>query len=87
MCDGITEFSYDKKYDNLTLTEMSVKSQLSTSEIEEYANGQYIIYGWSISDLVIYDKPKDLSSFKKIRPPQSWCYVKGKEDEGNEKLD
>ena len=34
-----------------------------------------IIWGWHISDLVIYDKPKELSEFSLTRPPQSWCYV------------
>ena len=33
------------------------------------------IYGWHISDLVIYDKPKELSDYSLKRPPQSWCYV------------
>ena len=43
-------------------------------------------WGWHISDLVIYDKPKELSEFNHCgvnyhfnppitRPPQSWCYV------------
>lgn len=41
-------------------------------------------FAWCISDLVIYDKPKELSEFSKYgfghpvplkRPPQSWCYV------------
>ena len=42
-------------------------------------------FGWHISDLVIYDKPKELKEFSKYwdyfidnqtpRPPQSWCYV------------
>lgn len=61
-------------------------------------------YRWHISDLVIYDKPKELSEFCRYdntydnafgyafedrskyvpikRPPQSWCYVVRKEDEG-----
>jgi predicted transcriptional regulator len=48
-------------------------------------------YGWHISNLVIYDKPRELSEFRKpkmptglryendaiTRPPQSWCYVEG----------
>lgn len=59
------------------------KCQLSYLDIEKYSNGSNV-YGWKISDLVIYDKPKELSKFsrqyssKKIslkRPPQSWCYV------------
>lgn len=46
------------------------------------------IYGWNISDLKIYEKPKKLNDFIGIkttrdgfelrileRPPQSWCYV------------
>ena len=36
---------------------------------------QSSIYGWHISDLVVYDKPKELSDFNLNRPPQSWCYV------------
>ena len=46
--------------------------------------GEIHFYGWHISDLKIYDKPKELSEFGRIkgnvfnplsRPPQSWCYV------------
>ena len=57
----------------------------------EYANGKEL-YGWHITDLVIYDKPKELSEFMGLRktkfgyepikitkPPQSWCYVEGGE--------
>lgn len=33
------------------------------------------MYGWHISDLKIYDEPKELSEFGLTRPPQSWCYV------------
>ena len=41
-------------------------------------------FGWHISDLIIYDKPKDLSDFGMKRPSQSWCYVE-KERESNDK--
>ena len=40
-------------------------------------------FGWHISDLIIYDKPKDLSDFGMKRPPQSFCYVE-KERESND---
>lgn len=33
------------------------------------------LFAWNISDLVIYDTPKELSEFGKTKPPQSWCYV------------
>jgi len=61
----------------------------------KYSNGKEV-YGWHISDLVIYDKPKELSEFMKAeynygkihlppsklyRPPQSWCYVEESEVE------
>lgn len=61
---------------------------LSAAEIRKYAYGANGLYGWHISDLKIYDTPKELSEFKGLRktrfgyapveikrPPQSWCYV------------
>ena len=33
------------------------------------------VYGWRISNVTIYDSPKDLIDFGLKRPPQSWCYV------------
>lgn len=57
---------------------------LLPEQIYEYLKGKKG-YGWHISDLVIYDKPKELREFSKYwdyfidnqipRPPQSWCYV------------
>jgi hypothetical protein len=39
---------------------------LTIPEIREYAgSNQRIVYGWHISDLVIYDKPKELYEFYK----------------------
>ena len=38
-------------------------SMLSAVEIKDYANNKANVYGWHISDLVIYDKPKELSHF------------------------
>lgn len=49
-------------------------SCLSYDEIVKYGK-LAPLYGWYISDLVIYDKPKELSEFQIARPPQSWCYV------------
>ena len=56
---------------------------LSEKELEDYL-GANNGYGWHISDLKIYDKPKDLGEFFKDiygklvplkRPFQSWGYV------------
>lgn len=61
---------------------------LSIEEIYTYGKGR-TLYGWNISDLMIYDKPRELGEFisskpknkfrahgdNLTRPPQSWCYV------------
>lgn len=49
------------------------KSCMTMDEIIDYCNGKDL-YGWHISDLKIYDKPKELSEFGLKRPPQSWMY-------------
>lgn len=43
-------------------------------ELEKYANGK-MLARWHISDVKIYDQPRELRDFGKKRPPQSWCYV------------
>lgn len=45
-------------YCNIPINE----SQLSAWDLLDYAN-EKTVYGWHISDLVIYDKPKELSEF------------------------
>lgn len=40
-----------------------------------YEQKHSLFYLWHISDLKIYDKPKELREFGLSRPPQSWCYV------------
>lgn len=61
---------------------------LTDIEILHYLGNGKTGYAWHISDLVIYDEPKELGEFthektsgvwstkERIkRPPQSWCYV------------
>lgn len=36
---------------------------LSFNELKKYADGNMFLYGWRISDLKIYDKPKELGEF------------------------
>lgn len=45
-------------------TNMPLNACLSIEEIEKYA-GKSSIYGWHISNLKIYDKPRELSEFYK----------------------
>ena len=40
-------------------------SCVSAGELVEYANGN-VLYSWHITDLVIYDKPRELREFKRF---------------------
>lgn len=66
---------------------LGMQSCVDPVDILKYANGK-MVYSWHISDLIFYDKPKELSEFTRLRetkfgyepleitkPPQSWCYV------------
>lgn len=49
---------------------------ISAEDIRSYCDsGRKNITEMEISDLVVYDHPRDLSEFFLVRPPQSWCYV------------
>lgn len=66
-------------------------------DIVNYIGNNHTGYGWNITNLVIYDKPKEISDFytesgatsdcpalvKMKRPPQSWCYVEGRTSDEN----
>ncbi len=64
VCDRI---NYVRNYGDCVDMYDCYASCLSANEIIEYAkdkNGNFVYtYGWHISDLVIYDKPKELSEF------------------------
>lgn len=60
-------------------------SCLTEDELYDYCE-DLSFYAWHISNLVIFDKPKELSEFIQTkrknyeepnvkRPPQSWCYI------------
>lgn len=46
----------------ISLSHMAKESCLTEQELIEYSNGK-TLYGWRITDLVIYDKPRELSEF------------------------
>lgn len=58
----IGEFVCDFVYENIGYD--SQGTCLSADELKRYAKGKPL-YAWHISDLVIYDKPKELSEFQK----------------------
>ena len=50
---------------HISLSHMAKESCLTEQELFEYSNGK-TLYGWRITDLVIYDKPKELSEFRTL---------------------
>lgn len=77
---GGDENSFSEEYGEL----LRKHSCLSQQQIFDYLNkDKNVIYGakgyaWFISNLAIFDKPKDLADYGLKRAPQSWCYAKEK---------
>ena len=73
VCDRIEEFKITdggvrfKRFCALHETALKVK------DMHDYANGKSVLYGWHISDLKIYDTPKELGEFRK----QNSCHRQG----------
>lgn len=68
----------DLQTESLPPWELRRKSSLTRLELEDYV-GESDAYAWYISDLVIFDEPKELSEFGVQRAPQSWQYIEVKE--------
>lgn len=89
ICDGTTKIAhcgYDNRSIALNIVDDNLKCkkldkgflyrcQLSLNDIEKYANGGDV-YGWHISDLVLYDEPKDIGEFYKggMLSYDDWLY-------------
>ena len=76
VCSGFDEFiptEYGIKFRRFTSL---YETRLSNTELRSYLNGSPG-YGWRISDLVIYDKLKDLSEFIKPCKSDLYCEVCG----------
>ena len=63
VCDRITE--YECSSDGHGQLATTCETCLTYDEIINYCNGNEL-YGWHISDLKIYDKPRELSEFKRV---------------------
>ena len=70
------------------------KSCIPKHELNAYGKSAPKLFAWHISELKIYDKPRELRAFTGLlntrfgvqpveaqRPPQSWCYVEELKDE------
>ena len=69
ICDRITDISVvvkncNENYNHVYHNDECKGSCLTWKELQEYGKGKPL-YGWHISDLKIYDKPKPLTSFYK----------------------
>lgn len=117
VCDEIEPLNeYELFYgmDEISNSRIEEYSCVDIDELLRYKGKKDLIYGWHISNLKIYDKPKELGEFYSIdesgsdccvgciyhetpleempcnsctgerkylyRPPQSWCYVEGKNE-------
>jgi len=85
VCDWIQPFGFSPFSHGVYIGIENIHelSCVGFEEMWDYIGDRYG-YGWHISDLAIYDKPRDLAGFRKPdgaadpffkRPPQSWCYV------------
>ena len=73
VCDRIDSYvgkdDDDREYWDLSVIEwedLKEKSCLTIKQIVDYTGDSHNCYGWHITDLKIYDKPKDLSEFRTI---------------------
>lgn len=91
VCDRINEFKVfeDGAVQDWNFADLD-QSCLRYEDVADYVGIGKRGYGWHISDLKIYDTPKELSEFsnwvdigpwsqltRMTRPPTSWCYVEG----------
>lgn len=63
ICDEIVNLFASSRF--WFADELLSKSCLSLEEIRKYANATKRLYGWHISNLIIYDEPKELNEFTK----------------------
>ena len=66
ICDNVERFEEHIEQGGLYYTldnDFNENAQLDNWELHDYGKGK-TLYGWHISDLKIYDKPRELSEFK-----------------------
>ena len=71
VCDEVYSYPYyDAGFFEIYEISYEEKNEacLTMDDLEEYGKGK-TLYGWHISDLIIYDEPKELREFKR---PCSW---------------
>ena len=72
VCDSIYPFHYELSKGFYEPREFLWGSCLSLEQLKNYIGGS-LGYAWNISDLVIYDEPKNLSEFKPWNRTEDDC--------------
>lgn len=75
-CDRIVPITYDGgRLWCPTNAAFSPATCLSQAEIIAYIGDKGRCYGWHISDLLIYDQPRELSEFQRATDPCDSCHA------------
>ena len=75
-CERIVPITYDGgRLWCPTNAAFSPATCLSQAEIIAYIGDKGRCYGWHISDLLIYDQPRELSEFQRATDPCDSCYA------------
>lgn len=76
---SVDKFGMENPYEGQTRKFLD-EACVTIGEAREYAGGKHPyynpLYAWHISDLEIFDKPKELGEFGLERAPQSWAYIR-----------
>ncbi len=73
ICDKVDEYTFSHYEAEYRVTHVEQKAMcLNQPELIRYGKGK-TLYGWHISDLKIYDKPKEFSEFYTIPESGSDC--------------
>lgn len=74
VCDKVYEYTFSHYEAEYRVTHVEQEAMcLNQPELIRYGKGN-TLYGWHISDLKIYDKPRELSEFKISCNRKNLCY-------------
>lgn len=76
VCRAVEKYDIDLGGDYYRISDKeSIQTCLDQTSLFKYGNGRDL-YGWHISDLKIYDTPKELSEFRKPCPHEAMpCWI------------
>lgn len=78
ICDHIDEYDDDTIFsfrheDYARWNDFDLdRACMHPEDFQNYANGKWL-YGWHISDLLIYDQPRELTAFRRLCPNDLCC--------------